>query len=159
MKPRALHWSQEAVDANQRKRCPNRANGGHARAAVLSSERRVEIAKEAVAVRWSKYRNQETRGYASKKEAARAQELSLLQIGGKIRNLREQVPYELIPAQFIAGKCVERSVVYIADFCYEELERGEWRDVTEDSKGVRTPDYILKRKMMLWLKGIRIRET
>ena len=63
-----------------------------------------------------KYGNVQTDGYASKREAKRAAELKLLAKAGKIRRLREQVPFLLIPEQEHERKCV-----YIADFVYEEL--------------------------------------
>ena len=50
---------------------------------------------------------------------------------------------------------IERPVRYVADFVY--LENGI--EVVEDCKGVRTKEYVIKRKLMLFLKGIRIRET
>jgi hypothetical protein len=78
-----------------------------------------------------------------------------MQRAGVISDLRLQVPYELIPAQRIDGKVVERAVNYIADFVY--MENGV--TIVEDAKGCRTKEYILKRKMMLWRHGIRIREV
>ena len=45
---------------------------------------------------------------------------------------------------------------YVADFVYLD-EQG--KTVVEDAKGVRTKDYIIKRKLMLWLHNIRIREV
>jgi hypothetical protein len=98
----------------------------------------------------AKYRNQKTQGFDSKREFNRAQELILLVKVGAISKLEFQVPYELIPKQ--DG---ERSVVYKADFRY--WENGAL--VVEDVKGMKTRDYILKRKLMLWRHGIRIRET
>ena len=92
--------------------------------------------------------------YDSQKEANRWCELSLLQRAGKITNLLRQVKYELIPAQRIDGKVVERACTYVADFVYEE----NGNTVVEDTKGFKTKDYIIKRKLMLYLKGIRIRE-
>ena len=53
------------------------------------------------------------------------------------------------------GKCIFRSCSYVADFVYEQ--NGE--TVVEDTKGFRTPDYILKRKMMLFFLGVRIKEV
>lgn len=111
----------------------------------------------------SKYGNRKTNGYASKREAKRAQELKLLEREGKIAGLREQVTFELIPAQYIDGKCVERSCKYVADFCYSELRvtdiAATWEPVVEDCKGFRDPVYRLKRKLMLHLNNLRIRET
>ena len=53
------------------------------------------------------------------------------------------------------GKVIERPVKYVADFMYEE----NGQQVIEDAKGVRTKEYILKRKLMLYRYGIRIREV
>ena len=93
--------------------------------------------------------------FDSIKEARRYQELKLLLRAGAISDLRLQVPYELIPAQYINGKCVERSVKYIADFVYTE----NGKEIVEDAKGVRTDTYKIKRKLMLYVYGIRLKET
>lgn len=97
-----------------------------------------------------KYHNRPTNGFASKREAKRAVELQLLEKAGEIRNLRMQVKYEIIPKQ--DG---ERAAHYIADFVYE---RTSYHVVVEDVKGFRTPEYVLKRKLMLLVHGIRIQE-
>lgn len=95
--------------------------------------------------------------FDSKKEFARYNELKILEKAKKITNLRRQVKYELIPSQKDdRGKVIERAVIYVADFVYFDLEA--YKEVVEDTKGFRTKDYILKRKMMLFLKGIRIKE-
>lgn len=93
--------------------------------------------------------------FDSKKEAARWQELLLLQRAGKISHLNRQVTYTLIPSQYIDGKCVERSVKYVADFVYHQ----DGQLVVEDTKGMKTPEYVLKRKLMLSVYGIRIKEV
>ena len=95
--------------------------------------------------------------FDSKKEARRYQELLLLQRAGKISGLRRQVKFVLIPTQRIDGKVVEREVSYVADFVYQNLETG--KPVVEDSKGMRTKDYIIKRKLMLRMYNVRIFET
>ena len=106
----------------------------------------------------SKYGNVKTGKYASKREAKRALALALMQEAGQIRNLREQVPYVLIPRQLGRdGKVDERVVSYRADFVYEEFP--DWRQVVEDTKGFRTPDYVIKRKLMRFNFGIVVRET
>ena len=51
---------------------------------------------------------------------------------------------------------IERKAVYIADFVYKDRSG---REVVEDCKGMRTKDYIIKRKLMLYKFGIRIKET
>lgn len=89
--------------------------------------------------------------FDSKAEAARWQELQLLERAGEIKELERQVEYELIPKQ--KG---ERAVKYIADFRYVDQDG---KTVVEDTKGVRTPVYILKRKLLLWVHGIRVREV
>jgi hypothetical protein len=107
--------------------------------------------------------------YDSRKEYRRHTELLLMQRAGAISDLKHQVEYELIPAQYETyeryGKkgqrltdgqrCVEKAVKYIADFVYTE----NGKLVVEDSKGVRTKDYVIKRKLMLYVHGIRIKET
>lgn len=45
---------------------------------------------------------------------------------------------------------------YVADFVYKD-ENGE--EVVEDVKGMRTKEYIIKRKLMLWQYGIQVREV
>lgn len=92
--------------------------------------------------------------FDSKREAQRYQELRLLMRAGHIADLQRQVVYELIPAQKIGGKVLERSVKYIADFVYMQ----DGNRVVEDTKGVRTKDYVIKRKLMLWRHGIQIKE-
>lgn len=106
-----------------------------------------------------KYGNKKYMGYDSKREYYRANELKLLQRAGEISSLKEQVPYELIPSQYreVNGKrkCIERSVKYIADFQYVD-KKGD--TIVEDTKGFRTTDYVIKRKLMLFIHGIRVKE-
>lgn len=93
--------------------------------------------------------------YDSIKEYRRWCELKLMERAGVITDLKRQVKFELIPSQKVDGKVVERPVTYVADFVY-------WKDhqfMVEDTKGFKTKDYILKRKMMLWIHGIRIQEV
>lgn len=105
--------------------------------------------------------------FDSRKEYKRYCELKIMEAGGLISDLQRQVKYILIPAQRepdaigkrggkIKGKIIEREVAYYADFVYQ-LPTGEL--VVEDTKGVRTKEYILKRKLMLWKYGIRIKEV
>jgi hypothetical protein len=106
--------------------------------------------------------------FDSKREARRHTQLQLLQAAGAIRDLQRQVKFVLIPAQREPdtigpkggrkqGKLLERECAYIADFVYTDCETGE--TVVEDTKGVRTKDYVIKRKLMLYVHGIRIREV
>lgn len=93
--------------------------------------------------------------FDSRKEADRYAELKLLERSGAIHNLQRQVRYELIPAQKKDGKTIERACHYIADFVYEE----NGKTVVEDVKGFRTKEYVLKRKLMLQVHGIEVREV
>lgn len=105
--------------------------------------------------------------FDSKKEAGRWQELKLLERAGEISHLQRQVKYVLIPSQYEVvgftknGKekrhLVERECSYVADFVYHDLASNEV--VVEDVKGFKTKDYIIKRKLMLHVHGIRIREV
>lgn len=90
------------------------------------------------------------RVFPSKRECARYEELLLLQRMGQIEQLECQVRYELIPKQ--KG---ERAVTYTADFRY--LDKGGKVHV-EDTKGFRTQQYVIRRKLMLWIHGVRIEE-
>ena len=92
----------------------------------------------------------------------------LLERAKEIKDLKRQVKFELVPTQrepdaigkrggIHKGKVIENGVNYIADFVYTDCRSGEI--VVEDSKGMRTKDYIIKRKLMLWIHGIRILET
>lgn len=109
----------------------------------------------------SKYRNQRASDYDSKKEKRRSDELKLLERASLISDLKEQVRFELIPSQYaiVNGKkkCIEQSCFYIADFTY--IENGIL--IVEDVKSPITrsnPVYIIKRKLMLHVHGIKIRE-
>ena len=110
--------------------------------------------------------------FDSVKEARRWCELCLLEKAGEITDLRRQVEFPLLPTQREAstevyqrgenkgkpkpGKVIEKPVVYVADFVYKTKE-GE--TVVEDTKGFRTKDYVLKRKMLLYFHKIKIREV
>lgn len=89
--------------------------------------------------------------FDSKHEASRYQELRLLEQAGEITNLRLQVPYILFPKSEHG-----RALKYIADFTYND---GNGQLIVEDAKGVKTPVYRLKRRLMAELKGIEIKET
>lgn len=109
----------------------------------------------------AKYHNCRTGDYDSRKEARRAAQLRIMQQQGLIADLREQVSYTLIPAQYRTepnGKrtLIERSCRYIADFVYTNPITGQ--TIVEDTKGVRTKEYIIKRKLMLSVHNIQIRE-
>lgn len=106
--------------------------------------------------------------FDSKHEFERYMELVEMEKAGAIKMLQRQVKYVLIPAQREPdivgkrggkkpGKLLEREVSYVADFVYYDCKKGE--KVVEDSKGMRTTEYIIKRKLMLFLFGIRILET
>ena len=112
--------------------------------------------------------------FDSEKEANRYCQLKLLQRAGKIEELELQKEFELIPAQYETfprygktgkrlqdGKrCIEKSCVYKADFAYKQ----DGQQVVEDVKGYRDPasaayaKFVIKRKLMLWLYGIKINE-
>ena len=98
--------------------------------------------------------------------------LNHLQQRGIISGLERQKVFELIPTQYewrekvkqlktkvkIEHKryTIEQSVTYLADFVFRDKCGKTW---VVDSKGMLTDKYILKRKMMLYLKGVRILEV
>lgn len=93
--------------------------------------------------------------FDSKAEHKRWQYLAMLEKAGEIRNLRLQVPFLLIPATKRPSGGFEREVKYLADFSYT-TKAGEY--VVEDVKGMSPDVYILKRKLMLFVFGIEVRE-
>lgn len=106
--------------------------------------------------------------FQSRKEARRWRELKLMESAGMIHGLTRQKKFVLIPAQrepdtvgkrggIKKGKLIERECAYYSDFAYYDKEGNE---VVEDVKSpaTRTKDYVVKRKMMLYVHGIRIRE-
>lgn len=107
--------------------------------------------------------------FDSKKEAKRYQELSLLEKAGAISDLQMQVKFLLIPAQYeiverygkkgqrlqSGTKCIEKECSYYADFVYNQGNK----TIVEDTKGFKTPEYIIKRKLMLFKYGIKIKEV
>lgn len=107
----------------------------------------------------SKYGNKKIKlsggTFDSRLEAARWGELKLLQKAKKISDLERQKKYLLIPAQYEDGKCVERACSYVADFVYKK----DGETIVEDTKGFKTPEYKIKKKLMLYVHGIRIREV
>lgn len=112
--------------------------------------------------------------FDSKKETQRYCELKLMQRAGVISDLQLQKEFELIPAQYESferyGKkgqrlkdgqrCIEKSCIYKADFAYMK----DGRQVVEDVKGYRDPQsagyakFVIKRKLMLHLYGIKVQE-
>lgn len=119
----------------------------------------------------NKYRNKKIQvngeTFDSMKELRRWRDLKLLEKAGEITELRRQVPFELLPNQREPdkigprggrkpGRIIERKAVYVADFVYRDRAGQE---VIEDCKGMRTKEYILKRKLLLFRFGIRILES
>lgn len=107
--------------------------------------------------------------FDSRREANRYRELKLLERVGQIQELELQKKFVLIPAQYETferygkngqrlkdgQKCIEKECAYYADFVYTE-----WGEtVVEDAKGMRTKDYIIKRKLMLYMHNIKIKEV
>lgn len=96
--------------------------------------------------------------FASGRELNRYKELLLLERAGEISNLELQPAYELIPKQIKSCGKTERSASYTADFRY--VEDGQL--IVEDVKSVVTikkPDYVLRRKLMLHVYGIEVKEV
>lgn len=114
--------------------------------------------------------------FDSKKEQRRYTELKLLQKAGEIKDLELQKAFVLIPAQYEyyerygkkgqrlkdGKRCIEKSCTYIADFTYIDTASGQ--TVVEDVKGYKDPSsagfakFVIKRKLMLYVYGIRIKE-
>jgi hypothetical protein len=86
--------------------------------------------------------------FDSKREYDRWCQLRVCERAGLISNLRRQVRYPLV----VNGVKI---ATYAADMVYEQ----GGATVVEDVKAIRTQAYILKRKLMLALHGIDIKEV
>ena len=110
--------------------------------------------------------------FDSVKEANRYKELKILERAGQIHDLQLQVKFKLIPAQREwtdettksgkpkKGKVIEHECSYVADFTYKNRFG---LLVVEDVKGYRKGTsydlFVVKRKLMLWIHGIRVKEV
>ena len=134
-----LRWSDEQL-ASYRARRASREEAKRA-----ATEIKVEPAR-------AKYRNKRTtidgRTFDSKLEATRYVELKRHMEGGVIFGLKCQVAFTLE----VNGSLICK---YVADFVYVDIDGNR---VVEDAKGVRTRDYILKKKLMAAIHGIHIKE-
>lgn len=127
---------------------------------------------------WKNYRNKynakkvEIDGikFDSVKESRRFLVLRAMEEAGTISDLKRQVKYVLIPAQReadtvgkrggkIKGKLLERECSYVADFVYKDAQGNT---IVEDVKGYRGGGayeiFKIKRKLMLYIHGIKINE-
>lgn len=97
--------------------------------------------------------------FDSVKESRKYSELKLLERAGEIKDLSRQITFELVPplrepdtigkrGGIKKGKTIENAVKYIADFVYFDNRKQEW--IVEDSKGFRTKEYVIKRKLFKW---------
>lgn len=105
--------------------------------------------------------------FDSKKEMYRYIRLKAHEAEGLISDLRLQVPFEIIPAVYEeqevqmktktkkVSRCAQRATHYVADFVYKDASG---REIVEDTKGYKTPEYLLKKKMMRAFLGITIQE-
>lgn len=104
--------------------------------------------------------------FDSRRELKRWRDLKAKEDAGEIFDLQRQVKFVLIPAihepDIIGprggrkpGKLIERECSYYADFVYKDAQG---RQIVEDTKGMRTADYIIKRKLLLYIHGIQIHE-
>lgn len=100
----------------------------------------------------AKYRNKKTVvdgiKFDSQREATRYSVLKIMQSAGVISGLRLQVPFVIM----VNGVKVCK---YVADFVYIEKAN----QVVEDVKGMKTPTYNLKKKLMKAVYGIEIQEV
>lgn len=111
-----------------------------------------------LAARGSKYHAKKTVvdgiEFDSAKEAKRYTKLCALEDAGKIQGLCLQVPFELLPS-FECDGVKYRGMKYVADFVYYR----DGKQVVEDVKGVKTPEYKLKKKLMAFINHINIEES
>lgn len=97
--------------------------------------------------------------FDSKKEYSVWLKLKRQQEMGLIRDLKRQVPFVLIPTQYEIvdkkRKVIEKECKYVADYVWIDNETNE--SVIADCKGIQTPEFVIKRKLMLYIFGIKIK--
>ena len=88
--------------------------------------------------------------FDSKWEAERYLYIKSLERAGRVKDLELQVRFNLIVND-------QKICAYIADFRYKREDKdGEWHEIIEDAKGVETPEFKLKKKLMKACLGIDI---
>lgn len=106
----------------------------------------------------SKYHSRKTTidgiQFDSTKEAKRYTKLRDMQEAGEIQDLRLQVPFEILPS-FECDGVKYRGMKYIADFVYNR----DGKQVVEDTKGWKTAEYRMKKKLMAYMNHINIEES
>lgn len=111
-----------------------------------------------MAARVSKYHAKKTVvdgiEFDSAKEAKRYTKLRAMEENNEIHGLLLQVSFELLPS-FDCDGVKYRGMRYIADFVYHR----DGKLVVEDCKGVKTPEYKLKKKLMAYINHINIEES
>jgi len=101
--------------------------------------------------RYNKFQNQKTEvngiTFDSKLEADRFQQLKLMELAGEITNLRLQVEFQIFQG-YINPDTGEKtkSSNYVGDFMYTDIH--EHKVIVEDTKGIETPDFKLKWKLV-----------
>lgn len=118
----------------------------------------VEYRDNPKARKHQKYRNRVTETadgrFDSEAEYRHWCHLKIRQRVGEISDLKRQVVFELIPAQKRPSGGMERACSYVADFVYQE----GGKTVCADVKGCATGEYIMKRKLMLHIHGVEVKE-
>ena len=94
--------------------------------------------------------------FDSKAELKRWLDLKILERIGDVKDLKRQVPYLLIPKTSRPSGGHERECSYVADFTY--IDRSG-KAIVEGVKGAATPEYRIKRKLMLFVHGIEVLEV
>lgn len=88
--------------------------------------------------------------FDSKWEAERYLYIKSLERAGTVKDLELQVRFNLVVNE-------QKICAYIADFRYKrEDKEGVWQEIIEDAKGVETPEFKLKKKLMKACLGIDI---
>lgn len=107
------------------------------------------------AAKQTKYRNVKTTvdgiTFDSRAEAHRYSVLRILEKTGHIRNLRRQVPHNLVVNGVKIG-------AYISDFEYFDIRNN--KEIVEDVKSTatKTREYSIKKKLMKAIFGVEITE-
>lgn len=123
----------------------------------ISESQYKQFINKAIEFKQNKYKNKKIiidgHKFDSHKEGNHYIALKQLEKLGVIHNLELQKRYELQPSFKLNGKTI-RSITYIADFVYIQDDV----EIIEDVKGMRTKEYLLKKKLFEYKYKKEIKE-
>lgn len=126
----------------------------------ISNDTYRRLLNNSITAKENKYKNKQTMYKGIKFDSIKEKEHYMLlehyEKNGRIKELKRQVPFELIPKFDING-ITRRKMTYKADFTYITTNDDKLHVV--DVKGFKTDVYKLKKKLFEYKYGIELEEV